>query len=739
MAYDALDVCRRGLIKINNRLRGLGDDQVIDLAARLRKSVLVTLSARTIRQQEHIIDHNIACLEFALSELRLLDREQNDQKMQQRLDRLEKLIQDFGAKERSANHFIDSTNPNGNDSSLQDTPPLQKYVQFAMTVYSRCGSTVDRDGQSSRRVDTIAASDDSSEEGIDIDGAPSEIFGEKTELNHQPEDPNGQEKPFLDCLEWELDEFIIHADTDIRALNFSAAQGHLENAISHGTILEREGRKPTQACSVLRERLVKVYIKLEKYSEARRITVRLVEDARVDKDKLAEERPDQSLRRAKLLYLHAHVLYLLYSKNKSRQSGSPGSTLKLAEKCAKEESFPILYRLLQTSHIGEEHPQFSNCVGLIVQIYEAQKQTVQAQAWRNKYLMKSPTQSDPIYDDDDLMISPIDSQREREERERAMKQLHEPGQTKLINSIIFNLPEQFQILLDNGADVEERYPGYLPPIMHAAGCRHVTDCGCEAAVRKLKDRNADINATGKINGVEMTALHLAVKADNVGMVHLLCELGVDTDACAPNTPLASAIKENLAHVARKLLDFEADAKITDDDDWTLLHHAVSCNSIEALKILLERNSRDSLGIDVNGRSSQRWTALMNAAERAYECEKYAIAELLIKYKADVNAIDGRGRSALHLTVSGTRTVVRENFANLLLTYGADRSVLEKIPGVLARYPGLEAYAPERRASDITLRRENSKSTVDSKFSKSTKSRFSFGRPKGRPERKSLEA
>jgi len=267
-------------------------------------------------------------------------------------------------------------------------------------------------------------------------------------------------------------------------------------------------------------------------------------------------------------------------------------------------------------------------------------------------------------------------------------------------------------MLDTGVDVGERCEDGLTPMMHAATCQHKGECACATAIRKLKDRDADIKAT--VGASQETALHFVVEAGNCQTIQALLEIGADINASAPNTPLAVAVKRNHASIAKYLMEGGADAHVVDADNWTLIHHAVHNNVYDALLVLLHRNRMESLGIDLEAQSFQGKTALMHAAEKARQPQSYAAAEALITHDANVNATDPIGRSALSFVINRPRTANREKFAELLLDNGAYiESVLQKR---VKQYPILREYGSvlQRRDSGVSsLNRSDSTGTTRS--------------------------
>jgi ankyrin repeat protein len=688
----SLGVCRQCLLSIEYKIRGLASTERVNGPIEAVRSVRFTLSANTIQKQEREIETNIQALSTSLSLLQLLEHEGT----QKRIDRLEQTVQ------RAIAHIqtIPQRTTPGQSSALggpnAETPvaqddyntellgiqSLERCIEVAQSAHSSYGSTIVPD-------ESDAEEESDTEEDSD---AEYETINDPMETDDYP----------LDALAWEMDEFIEHAVRDFDAENFAAAERHQEQAICHGDILEQQDYRPFTDRAQMRKRLVDIYMKQEKYVEAARVINRLLQDA----DK-TDPVPEQILEHARLWHLFAHVRYLNFLKNKDRNRGDAERDLDIAGEYAIRKSFCRLDNLRKESFISEQDPVLLDCVKLIIRILEDQGSTVKALSWRRRWLGRQPLSPTVTNPESETTQNEAQAQEEEKAQRRISKLLNSPGRTPLINSIALNLPEEFQKMLDAGIDVGERCEDGLTPMMHAATCQHKGECGCATAIRKLKDRDADIKATAGAS--QETALHFAVKAGNCQTIQALLEIGADINASAPNTPLAVAVGQNCASIAKYLMEGGADAHVVDADNWTLIHHAVSNHFYEALLVLLHRSRMESLGIDLEAQSSQGKTALMHAAEKAGQPQSYDVAEALINHGANVNATDRIGRSVLFFAINGPRTADREKFAKLLLDNGACiESVQQK---KVKQYPTLREYSSvlQRRDSGVSSSNRSNRS------------------------------
>lgn len=108
------------------------------------------------------------------------------------------------------------------------------------------------------------------------------------------------------------------------------------------------------------------------------------------------------------------------------------------------------------------------------------------------------------------------------------------------------------------------------------------------------------------------------------------------------------------------MPMDADVGVVPDD--TLLNMAIWEDDYEIVKLLLNN------GADVHIKTMHTSSPLV-----ATTCLRVPIAEMLIKYGADVNGQDSIGNTALHYAVErGDHKLIQ-----LLMRYGADDSIVNK--------------------------------------------------------------
>jgi ankyrin repeat protein len=157
--------------------------------------------------------------------------------------------------------------------------------------------------------------------------------------------------------------------------------------------------------------------------------------------------------------------------------------------------------------------------------------------------------------------------------------------------------------------------------------RQLVEQGDRGAVAAALDRGALVDARG-VDGT--TALHWAVRVDNLEIVHLLLGAGAEVDAADRYgiTPLYLAAVNGTPPVLAALLDAGADLAAPAPTGETTLMTATRTGRIDALGLLLER------GASVDARDPEfQQTALMLAVREDHP----AAVALLIERGADVDA------------------------------------------------------------------------------------------------------
>src|SRR5437763_7083131 len=128
--------------------------------------------------------------------------------------------------------------------------------------------------------------------------------------------------------------------------------------------------------------------------------------------------------------------------------------------------------------------------------------------------------------------------------------------------------------------------------------------GDRAAVRTLLTRST-VNAP-EADG--MTALHWAVRADDVETAQLLIRAGANVSAANRYgiTPLSLAAMNGNAVIARALLNAGANANAIGPDGETVLMIAARSGSGDVVKALLERGVNPNVAESWQGQTALMW-------------------------------------------------------------------------------------------------------------------------------------
>ncbi|MCR4623430.1 MAG: ankyrin repeat domain-containing protein [Alphaproteobacteria bacterium] len=205
-------------------------------------------------------------------------------------------------------------------------------------------------------------------------------------------------------------------------------------------------------------------------------------------------------------------------------------------------------------------------------------------------------------------------------------------------------------------------------------------------VKLLLKFDADVKAS---NDRGITALHLAAQEGYAEIAELLIKHGANVNAESEDgrTPLFFA--ENVK-TAELLIEHGADIYWKNRNGDTALLSVLKNERIQIEKYYLVKRLLKS-GADVNA-SNRGITALHLAAQEGY----VEIAELLIKYGANVNASDDNGNTALLFAFNNKNLEIM----NLLLDHGA------KIDSINVVFPNMLKWAVESKddASFDTVKR-----------------------------------
>lgn len=188
-------------------------------------------------------------------------------------------------------------------------------------------------------------------------------------------------------------------------------------------------------------------------------------------------------------------------------------------------------------------------------------------------------------------------------------------------------------------------------------------------LQKLEDFINNVEDVDYMIYDRYSLLITAVSYNKMDIVNMLLELGADTEIKNPRgeTPLYIACSYNKINInmVKLLLRYGAEInKIIRFGGDTVLRTAISMESIEKIKLLLDYGADPNLGDDKNNSPLQ-------VAASSHYFDEWEIIKLLLLYGADINSTNVVGVTPLFFAC------LFENHINIdiLLEYGADPYIL----------------------------------------------------------------
>lgn len=236
------------------------------------------------------------------------------------------------------------------------------------------------------------------------------------------------------------------------------------------------------------------------------------------------------------------------------------------------------------------------------------------------------------------------------------------------------MSDEIERLLDDGINIDRVDKGYGTALSIAVGKKQ------EVVVRLLLDRGATADAHGNL------ALCVAARLGLHGIASILIEAGADV-----NVSSLSEIKIREAGLSRSLSYFRSQYKLYNGSyvhslEWPPLHFAAHEKQHEMVQLLLEK------GADAYAVNPERATALHLATSvyiyvqnvkdirDSYVANSILTAQILLKYKVDINAKNQDGKTPLHLVeyrLSDKNYPEIAQVAKFLIQHGADIDVPDK--------------------------------------------------------------
>jgi ankyrin repeat protein len=212
-------------------------------------------------------------------------------------------------------------------------------------------------------------------------------------------------------------------------------------------------------------------------------------------------------------------------------------------------------------------------------------------------------------------------------------------------------------------------------------------------INQLASTTADIDARGT-NG--KTALMIAAKSGNAGLVKKLLEAGADARAENVNggTPIMFAAIDGDIETIETLIQAGSEVRTRGSNGWSALMVAAAKGHVDATRLII------NAGADINTVDIYLWTPLHRAA---YE-NRIKVVEILLEQESiDIQLRDDHGATALHHAAgNGNTEIVR-----LLIAAGADSEMIDSDGRTAAIYAydnghHVQSCPGRRRRGDFTL-------------------------------------
>ncbi|KAJ1535552.1 hypothetical protein HK096_002381 [Nowakowskiella sp. JEL0078] len=233
------------------------------------------------------------------------------------------------------------------------------------------------------------------------------------------------------------------------------------------------------------------------------------------------------------------------------------------------------------------------------------------------------------------------------------------------------------------------------------------------------------------NDEGISAMHIAVEANSADLMELLMENNVAIDMKNKErlTPLHQAVQYKAVHSVEALVKKVADINALDKKRYSPLHFAASSGNLEIVVLLCENKA------DINAETASKETPLSLAAldgnieimeyllkngadvngsysrpiiQAAVGGHKEAI-NLLYEFKADVNATDLEGNTALHKCNDNNK----EEIVQLLIDLGANVNAISKSgipPFFTVIQANLEIFV--RNGADLKIKSNSGQTVLD---------------------------
>ncbi|KAI9689794.1 MAG: hypothetical protein M1822_009676 [Bathelium mastoideum] len=498
----------------------------------------------------------------------------------------------------------------------------------------------------------------------------------------------------------QLDDFrkgyLERATKAIDNKHYRRAEGHLAKAIYYSETRKQHYDVPFVDQLDLLESLAVICQKQKKWGEALKRASQMIDHASSGSDAPHEEQ----LMRARSCQLQADIYFERSKENKKSSGGDSGAKddLDNAEKFGRRAF--INWSRIPSNIISPEDERHKKCVQLLKQILESNGKVVEASVLTGNGQINIVPRQLPSY-------HPISAQQlssrsgpdrdkpESIDQQEALILAIKAGDDLQINALLGTHKGKIDLQrLDN----EDK-----TPLMHAVHHEYDT------VLPILFEADASID---RKNESGCTALHLAAASGNHDIVRCLLEHDADPNAqdVQKETPLFKAVDAGHEPVVQHLYNCGANLQLCNDNDWSLLHHAIYRSDPSMTTLLLDLDPSLNFVTDRAGKTALHLCAELEFLEQADALLNHARAA--VPYGGD-----SASRTPLYLAASSPATDRRQKLVELLVDKGALHNQ-DKPPPRHAEYAVLKSYFQNHRLEN-SLSKKDTVSTVGTAGTTST--------------------
>jgi hypothetical protein len=224
--------------------------------------------------------------------------------------------------------------------------------------------------------------------------------------------------------------------------------------------------------------------------------------------------------------------------------------------------------------------------------------------------------------------------------------------------------EILQILIDNKFNVHGNYKGFYHLFSVIRSNNYILlEEFIKLGVQLSQYNKTYVSEMYKTNNYVLnnlndeSPLYNAVKNNNIPLVKILCDIGIDPNLSDKNSlPLIKATEMNLSNIITILINATKDVNIKDINDKTPLINAIINNNIDIINLLIKKRA----SVDY-----------LNPLYYAVISNNIDIVQLLIKAGASVNQLNGNQENILYQVLNNNNNNINIDIIKLLIDNNID--------------------------------------------------------------------